>query len=81
MAAARYVPPPHTGGTFTSLRHVQFRWMYASNIAFFFAICLASPALRGIDKTSADALREDAEGAGASAARPGIGAVPGASAP
>lgn len=30
--------PPVTGGAFASLRHQQFRWMYASNTAFFFAM-------------------------------------------
>ena len=29
---------PSTGGAFASLRHQQFRWLYASNIAFFFAM-------------------------------------------
>ncbi|MBA4179223.1 MAG: hypothetical protein C0506_01405 [Anaerolinea sp.] len=38
MASARYAPPPRSGGTFASLRHVQFRWIYGSNIAFFFAM-------------------------------------------
>lgn len=38
-------PPPYFempteshGGAFASLRHEQFRWLYASNIAFFFAM-------------------------------------------
>lgn len=29
---------PSTGGPFASLKHQQFRWLYASNIAFFFAM-------------------------------------------
>lgn len=29
---------PPSGGAFASLRHQQFRWLYASNIAFFFAM-------------------------------------------
>jgi MFS family permease len=29
---------PASGGAFASLRHRQFRWMYASNTAFFFAM-------------------------------------------
>jgi MFS family permease len=29
---------PSSGGAFASLRHQQFRWLYASNIAFFFAM-------------------------------------------
>src|SRR5512143_4274155 len=38
MAAAEFSAPPRTGGAFASLRHEQFRWIYASNIAFFFAM-------------------------------------------
>jgi MFS family permease len=29
---------PSPGGAFASLRHQQFRWLYASNLAFFFAM-------------------------------------------
>jgi len=31
-------PPGAHGGPFASLRHQQFRWLYASNILFFFAM-------------------------------------------
>jgi MFS family permease len=31
-------PRASSGGAFASLRHQQFRWLYASNIAFFFAM-------------------------------------------
>ncbi len=32
------ISPPAAGGPFASLHHQQFRWLYASNIAFFFAM-------------------------------------------
>lgn len=38
MAAVEYSAPPRHGGAFASLRHQQFRWIYASNTAFFFAM-------------------------------------------
>ena len=37
-ATTEYSTPPPGGGAFASLRHRQFRWMYASNMAFFFAM-------------------------------------------
>ena len=39
MSATTEYPSPQTsGGAFASLRHRQFRWVYASNTAFFFAM-------------------------------------------
>ncbi len=40
MPPASYVELPQKapGGPFASLRHQQFRWLYASNLAFFFAM-------------------------------------------
>lgn len=32
------LPPQTPGGPFASLKHEQFRWLYASNILFFFAM-------------------------------------------
>ncbi|MEP6872712.1 MAG: MFS transporter [Anaerolineaceae bacterium] len=37
-ATTEYSTPQQGGGAFASLRHRQFRWMYASNMAFFFAM-------------------------------------------
>ena len=37
-ASTEYSTPPDGGGAFASLRHRQFRWVYASNTAFFFAM-------------------------------------------
>ena len=37
-ASTEYSTPPDGGGPFASLRHRQFRWVYASNTAFFFAM-------------------------------------------
>ncbi|MCL4243363.1 MAG: MFS transporter [Dehalococcoidia bacterium] len=38
MARFTEVPTAPRAGAFSSLKHQQFRWMYASNIAFFFAM-------------------------------------------
>src|SRR3990172_7978123 len=38
MARFTEVPAAPRASAFSSLRHQQFRWLYASNIAFFFAM-------------------------------------------